>query len=564
MILIAIAVAAAAVIWNAERATTHLKLALTSFCFCVAALTFVAEDLERALALATVMVIAIHGASRLKYLLSGLKLTVTDFPLLMAGTVPFFFVQYPRAVATVAASVVALVAVAVTAVLYLPGLPIPPATRMALLGLSVLGLVLAYRASGGAVAWRDSAAQPRYFFSAFVASLLDPRSWGQFRGFTFNDIADDHLPLMPAIPARRSCYPDIIVIQHESVFDPRSYGLPVEPLVGDFLSPQRGVHGNLNVDIFGGGSWQSEFSLLTGLSSASFGSNGYFLFERGAGCFHHSLPETLAALGYETTLTSSCRRSFLSYDKFYRSIGMRQRIFIDDLPPPFDVSAFEATNSDSDFLEAALGIHMRALASTASPRFLYMLTNYNHGPHDRRLVAAGNFEDQRAFAMASLGEPAYAEYYARLAQTATAWRRLKAEIVARHPDRPTLVVHYGDHQPVMTRRIEAKLQLPANPRRQFQTFYAIELLNDGGAPLAAGRGPQLDIAFLSTVALQLSGLPLDPIFSTRASLMEQCGSAYFASRSERKRRFHRTLVDLGLIDLGTAISRPSDGRIAAE
>jgi hypothetical protein len=64
-----------------------------------------------------------------------------------------------------------------------------------------------------------------------------------------------------------------------------------------------------------------------------------------------------------------------------------------------------------------------------------------------------------------------------------------------------------------------------------------------------GRGADLDIAFLGTVALQRAGLPLDPIFATRASLLDDCGETYFASASEQKRRFHRTLVDLGLIDL---------------
>ena len=152
--------------------------------------------------------------------------------------------------------------------------------------------------------------------------------------------------------------------------------------------------------------------------------------------------------------------------------------------------------------------------------------------------------------MASLPDATYAEYYARLVETADTWRRLKTDLIARFPDRPMLVVHYGDHQPVMTRRIQSRLQLASDPRRQFQTFYAIEMLNDAAASLKPGRGPNLDIAFLGTVALQYAGLPLDPIFATRASLREQCGETYFASASERKRRFHRTLVDLGLIDIG--------------
>jgi len=550
MILTAIGLAAACVLWNAERSVENLKLAVAAFCFSIATLLLALGDPERATVLALVIVAAIHGASALKYAHSGLKLTVTDLPLLLAGTVPFFFVQYPLAVTAALTGLLGLIAVAVAALLYLPGTPIPFAAQLAFFGLTVFGLALAHRMGGGAVALQRIAAQPRCFYSAFVASLLDPRSWRQFGGFVLSDIADEPLPLLPATPAKRPTSPDIIIIQHESIFDPRLYGLPVGPLIEEFLSPQHGLHGRLNVDIFGGGSWQSEFSLLTGLSSASFGSNGYFLFERGAGCFHHSLPKTLAALGYTTTLTSSCRRGFLNYDNFYREIGMRERIFTDDLPAPFDVDEFEATNSDSEFLQAALGVHANAIEQGSGPRFLYMLTNYNHGPHSRRLVAAGQYETQRAFAMASLSDATYAEYYARLVETADTWRKLKANLIARFPDRPMLVIHYGDHQPVMTRRIQSRLQLSPNERRQFQTFYAIEMLNDPAASMTTGQGPNLDIAFLGTVALQHAGLPLDPIFATRASLREQCGETYFASVSERKRRFHRTLVDLGLIDIG--------------
>src|SRR6185369_11169551 len=113
----------------------------------------------------------------------------------------------------------------------------------------------------------------------------------------------------------------------------------------------------------------------------------YHLFKQGAGRFHNTLPHALAALGYRTMLTSSCRRSFLNYDEFYRSIGISERIFTDDFRAPFDVGQFETTNSDAVFLDAALGLHMKRIAGNAAPRFLYALTNFNHGPHNRRLVA---------------------------------------------------------------------------------------------------------------------------------------------------------------------------------
>jgi phosphoglycerol transferase MdoB-like AlkP superfamily enzyme len=549
MTLTLIIVAAVAVIWLAERSIEHLKLAVAALCLMAAVLLFAVADLERAILLSSILVAAIFGASNVKYRHSGLKLTVTDLPLAFAGTVPFFIVQYPLAVTGFFAGVIAVVLAAVAAWLAVAGPPVSLELQIILFSVAFVGLFAAYRTAGGAASFQRIAAEPRCFFSTFIASLLDRHSWRQFGGLVLSDIAEDPLPLMPATPARTLDYPDIIVIQHESIFDPRLFGLPVEPIVESLLSPNNGRHGTLNVDIFGGGSWQSEFSLLTGLSSASFGSNAYFLFKRGVGRFHNTLPNSLTALGYRTMLASSCRRSFLNYDEFYRSIGISERVFTDDFHPPFDLDRFETTNSDALFLEAALGIHMKRIDGDAAPRFLYALTNFNHGPHNRRLAMPGLFESERAFATASLPDACYAEYYARLAETATTWSRLKSELANRFPGRPMLIIHYGDHQPVMARRIEAKTKLPVDARRQFRTFYAMEMLNDGSERMVPGRGPNLDIAFLGTVALQQAGLPLDEIFATRASLLKQCGESYFASPSERKRRFHRTLVDLGIIDV---------------
>jgi hypothetical protein len=552
MTLTLIIVVAIAVICLAERSVEHLRLAVAALCWIAAVLLLVVADLERAILLSSIVAAAIFGASNIKYRHSGLKLTVTDLPLTFAGTVPFFFVQYPLAVAGFFAGAIALVAAAVAACLTMAGPPISPELRIVLFGVASVSLFVAYRTGGGPASFQRIAAQRRCFFSSFMSSLLDPLSWRQFGGLVLSDIAEDPLPLMPAVPARTLVYPDIIVIQHESIFDPRVFGLPVEPTVEAFLSPKNGRHGTLNVDIFGGGSWQSEFSLLTGLSSASFGSNAYFLFKRGVGRFHNSLPNSLTALGYQTKLTSSCRRSFLNYDEFYRSIGISERIFTDDFHPPFDVGRFEASYSDALFLDAALGVHMKRIAGDAAPRFLYALTNFNHGPHNRKLVTPGRFESERAFAAASLPDGYYAEYYARLAETAATWSRLKSELAERFPGRPMLIVHYGDHQPVMARRIESKIKLPTDARRQFRTFYAIETLNDSSDRMIPGRGPDLDIAFLGTVALQQAGLPLDEIFATRASLLKQCGEAYFASPSERKRRYHRTLLNLGILDVAPA------------
>ena len=558
MILLLIFLAAIGLILLAERSFEHLMFAVAAFCLSTAVLLLVVADFDRAILLAGLLAAAITAASTVKYNHSALKLIVTDLPLLFAGTVPFFIVQYPRAVLAALSGTAAFALGVGATLVYGDGPPVDLAVRILLFGLALIGIALAWR-SGAAASLQRITAQRRCFYSGFMASLIDPHSLRQFRGLALSDIADDPLPLMAAVPARSSETPDIIIIQHESIFDPRIFGLAVEPTVEGLLSPADGLHGTLNVDIFGGGSWQSEFSLLTGLSSASFGSSAYYLFKQGAGRFHNSLPHALTALGYKTMLASSCRRSFLNYDEFYRSIGIGERIFSDDFRPPFDVRQFETTNSDALFLDAAIAAHAGNIADDPAPRFLYALTNFNHGPHDRSLAAHGQFERERDFAASQLPDARYVEYYARLAETASTWTRLKSELAARFPERPMLILHYGDHQPVMARQIARKLKLPGDERRAFRTFYAMETLNMPGR-LAPGAGADLDIAFLGTVVLQQAGLPLDPVFATRASLLEQCRETYFASPSERKRRFHRTLVNLGLIDLGIGLAGAQRGR----
>ncbi|QAU49403.1 hypothetical protein EAS56_08855 [Bradyrhizobium guangzhouense] len=529
-----------------ERSVEHLPFAIAALLFNAALLLLLVADLERAILLSGMLAVAIAGISSVKFDHSALKLTVSDLPLAFAGTVPFFVLQYPRMMLGVLAGGALFALASGAALLYAAGSPVPLMFRVLLFVLALIGFAAA-SASAAVRSLRGTLTQGRCFYSTFMASLVDPACWRQFGALALSDIASEPLPLREAMPARSACSPDIIVIQHESVFDPRIFGLPVEPTVEAFLSPPGAEFGHLNVDIFGGGSWQSEFSLLTGLSSASFGSSAYYLFQKGAGRFHSSLPRSLASIGYNTMLISSCRRGFLSYDKFYGSIGVDERIFVDELPPPFDARRFEATNSDAVFLDAVIDAHIKGIADDPAPRFLYALTNFNHGPHTRQLVPSGQFEQERAFAMASLPNAGYAEYYARLAETASAWQAARAKLAASFPDRPVLIVHYGDHQPVLTKQIDRQRKHQGDGRSPFRTFYAIEALNI--PHFSPGPGADLDIAFLGTVALQRAGLALDPIFATRASLLDDCREAYFASPSERKRRFHRTLVDLGLIDL---------------
>ena len=157
MTLISIMAVAAVVIWWGERSTAHLGVAIAGLCVAAAALLLVVADPDRAILLASLLAVAIIGASRIKYEHSGLKLMVTDVPLLFAGTAPFFLRQYPFAVMTVAAGGIALLGAMAAALFCVQGAPISFAWRLAIFLIAAAGLVTACRASRSAMWLRSTA-----------------------------------------------------------------------------------------------------------------------------------------------------------------------------------------------------------------------------------------------------------------------------------------------------------------------------------------------------------------------------------------------------------------------
>src|SRR3954447_15928148 len=124
------------VLWFAERSREHFALGLASLLFGAAVLLVAVGNLERAILLSCIVSIAIVAASEVKYRHSGLKLIVTDLPLLLAGTVRFFFVQYPLAVAAVLGGSVLLVLPALAILREAAGPPVSFGLRFLLLGVA--------------------------------------------------------------------------------------------------------------------------------------------------------------------------------------------------------------------------------------------------------------------------------------------------------------------------------------------------------------------------------------------------------------------------------------------
>lgn len=497
------------------------------------------------LCVAFALAAAIGAVSKIKFRMLGFNLLAGDILYLFASAFRVLLRTYPGVMALALLVVGGLLGGAVMIVGSLDEPPTRLPSRLAIFAVTSAAFALLYHASGGAKLFRVRVLTAnRAHLSAFLASFLGA---GPSHRPEFSDIGETPLPLarpMPGSLRPGGPLPHIILILHESTFDPATYGLPVDPGFEAFFRPPGGLSGALLVDIFGGSTWQTEFTIYSGLSSRSFGADSRFVFHQFAGRLRHTFPGILTSLGYRTRMLSADPKGFINNDRFYSSIGFAEAEYPDTAAPPFDAERWTRDHHDDVVYDYAL--HRLASDFTEErPVFQSIMTLMNHGSHRRRLFPPRLHAELRQEAVERTGNEAYGEYVVRLAESVRAYRDFRSGLAEALAGRPAIIVRFGDHMPSFTE----SMTFPHMPQGgRHSTFYAFEAINCA-IPAGTPAPPVLDAAFLSTLALEAAGLPLDAVSATRRTLMLACEGSYFDWSSPEKLGFHRTLVDDGVVDL---------------
>jgi phosphoglycerol transferase MdoB-like AlkP superfamily enzyme len=337
--------------------------------------------------------------------------------------------------------------------------------------------------------------------------------------------------------------PHIVLVHQESLVPPSLFpGLQYDRTLDRFfLSDDDQLH-RLRVETYGGGSWVTEFALLTGISTKAFGDMRMFVQVLMEGRLNETLPQALANCGYRTLMLFPMSNGFLRLDRFYHSIGFSEILDQDAQNAP--------TNRERDrfYFQNALDVMDRHLKSSEQPLFVYIQTMASHGPYDRAYMPQENVPGGGPGTSGEMNE-----YLRRAGMAMRDGNFLMDEIKRRFPSEPVLVTRYGDHQPSATRDIINDVWGDDSPDvgmsgapGPFITFYAMEGLNYQVPPLPDFN--PLDIAYLGTVMLEVAGLPLSGVQRERKRLMVDCAGRY--SECEPRSQilaFHRRLINSGFV-----------------
>jgi phosphoglycerol transferase MdoB-like AlkP superfamily enzyme len=273
-------------------------------------------------------------------------------------------------------------------------------------------------------------------------------------------------------------------VHFNSDFIPFYHRLKHEAVTRTFISP-----------VFGGGTANAEFEVLTGMNMDFLpsGSVPYAQYIR------HPVPSVVGLFdrhGYRTVAIHGNTRTFWSRDQVYKHIGFQDFIASEELR-----AANGEAGAPGDFLDDRetfdKSIEMLRADSQPAPQFQLLITLGTHGPYDGPAKGTWYTDPARP------GDAAAINVYGdkmrhldeNLARYFAALKQLKA---------PPTVILFGDHQPAVA------MQLPG--QHDPKSLHVIEAVfwNWRSQPLPAS--PELDLACLSPDVLSAGGIAHSPFF----------------------------------------------------
>jgi hypothetical protein len=350
-------------------------------------------------------------------------------------------------------------------------------------------------------------------------------------------------PLPPVGPCRPAGkLPNIIMVFDESSFDITIVpGVKAPPEYKEHFKSSDGKQRTFVVEGVGGPSWFTEYNVLTGLTTRSYGRFADFVTRIASGRVERGLAYSLRRCGYTTFSHYPFLGSFLSARSFQRTAGIEHFR---------DMKEIGAKTIEPDFFYYDAATKLFEQERGKGPVFLMLYLAINHFPWVNRYhpELLPEWQDPG-------NAPIVDEYLRRQTMSAKAYSQFEERLRREFPDEQFLIVRFGDHlpgfapyliQPELEAMSRARRFAVADPRLR-ETYYAINFVNYKPADMTAALD-RLEAAYLPLVVQELAGVPLDATFAEQKRIFQRCRGAFATCDGGAEvRRFNRQLIDAGYI-----------------
>jgi phosphoglycerol transferase MdoB-like AlkP superfamily enzyme len=530
--------AAIAIMAFTETTPTSIALFLLTWGILVSFWLLLLRRPAVAAALSLMLVVAIVVLSNFKYDIVYMTVDFLDVMLIDFGTIRFLLTIYPDLQIILTAL---LAAAAALAILLWRLDPYRVRRRASALSLAACcaGLIALSVAAPGD--WWEVFAGDNFvskFSRSAVAAVEEFAKHGIIEADARAAGGFPEAQAMACNPAAK--LPHVILVHDESSVDIRmAPNIKVPDGYGSHFRSFDGKARHLLVESFGGASWYSEFAVLTGLSSRSFGRFAYSLPRIAAGRVNRGLPLELRRCGYRTYSFYSAPAVFMSAQGFQMSTGIEH--FLDN-------RAMGTTQGEPDSFYYDAAMSMLRREHDSGPLFAFVYLAANHFPFTR------SWQPDLMPGWRDPGNtPAVDEYLRRQARSVQDYQAFLDRLNREFPGEPFLLIRYGDHQPAFPTFImdptldktTVARRMQAHDPRYFTTYYAIDTISYQPADLSTAL-ETLDAPYIPLVIQQMIGLPLSSSFVEQRRIFERCSGIFYACAGGAEvRRFNRLLLDSG-------------------
>ncbi|MDW7670726.1 MAG: LTA synthase family protein [Bacillota bacterium] len=314
--------------------------------------------------------------------------------------------------------------------------------------------------------------------------------------------------------------PHVIVIMSESFWDVSKLDVSFthNPIPVFESLREESLHGEIYVPVFSGGTGNTEYEVLTGMSLLNYKNNWHIVYNQGITDPIPSLASIFRKQGYQSIGIHPYTDWFYNRVSVYQNLGFDVFESIDSMEDPELVGEYVS----DDFLTDRL---IRLLETSTQPVFATVITMQNHGPYSNERYAEEDFQIKVEESLS----PAAATLLNTYAQGIHLSDRALGRLVdyLREQAEPTLLLFFGDHLPMLgedhlvfreTGYIGSESNHELMKDLRMMTVPYIFWSNYG---TPTGEQPVMNASFLAPQLLQLARKEMPQYLKVVASIREE-------------------------------------------
>jgi len=358
-----------------------------------------------------------------------------------------------------------------------------------------------------------------YFLSVQDSFIPVPEGYGM-------EVLSELERAYPAADEKTGDYPDIIVIMNESFADFGVYGdafrTDKEPAPFFNSLHENTVRGYAYCSVFGGGTSNSEFEVLTGMTMAMLPENST-PYEQYIKNELLSLPYILKDYGYLSFATHPYDSSGWSRTKVYPLLGFDGYSFIEDYPQEDMVRSYVGDHEMYEYI-----LEKQRNEYKDKNLFLFGVTMQNHGGYT---ASEEDFENTVKLEGYSVDYPQAEQCLSLINKSDEALKFFIEELEKTEKD--TVVLFFGDHFPNVEKAFYDELSDGSNEQELLK--YKVPFLIWANYDIEEKEIEYSSLNYLGRYLLQAAGIELTPYYTFLEEMEEIipsiCSRAYYSKEN---------------------------------